>query len=143
MKTGKEYCEERGLYFEAFLGCAVPAEEFTKRKIPLVVVCNGCNMSLAFPNSYIEDNHVYCGDCAEVYIERPGYIERPLLEKPLKPFQNEQYEYITREVPFSTEVLGSNFDCEYNQWNWKRVWADITVNGCFIVYRRERLTDKK
>lgn len=49
---------------------------------------------------------------------------------------SENYEFATRFVVGvhpSTEI-----DAPYAAGGWTRVWADITTDGTFIVYRRER-----
>jgi hypothetical protein len=56
-------------------------------------------------------------------------------------FQNTRYEYKIRETPHNREILSTDFDAEFMRQGWTRVWADITLEGCFFVYRRERRTE--
>jgi hypothetical protein len=49
-----------------------------------------------------------------------------------------RYEYQTRFVEGSRiEVLSTTFDETVRKIGWVRVWADVTTEGAFIVYRRE------
>jgi hypothetical protein len=52
--------------------------------------------------------------------------------------RNSRYEYTTREWPSAPDVLSSSSDKEISQNGWRRVWADVTLEGTFVVYRRER-----
>lgn len=49
------------------------------------------------------------------------------------------YEYKTRYVVGAPNpgILSSAFNNEWEMGGWKRVWADLTTTGTFIVYRRE------
>jgi hypothetical protein len=53
---------------------------------------------------------------------------------------NTRYEYTTRELPGTTDVISAESDAEMNRVGWRRVWADVTLDGAFVVYRRERAT---
>jgi hypothetical protein len=55
-------------------------------------------------------------------------------------FQNRAYEYTTRELPYSPEACFSGADAEMNRQGWERAWADVTMDGVFVVYRRMRTT---
>lgn len=56
-----------------------------------------------------------------------------------RPFQNSRYEYVTREIPTEIpRVISSETDREMGSQGWRRAWADISTEGTFIVYRRER-----
>ncbi len=51
------------------------------------------------------------------------------------------YEYTTRTVPYEGSlVLSSSFstDKDLEEQGWRRVWADVTTEGTFLVYRRIR-----
>lgn len=50
-------------------------------------------------------------------------------------FQNQRYEYCSTEHP---TVIGDMIDPNDPGAPWVRVWADITMEGTFVVYRRER-----
>jgi hypothetical protein len=52
--------------------------------------------------------------------------------------RNIMYEYRTEERPFSSENVASTSDAEWKANGWHRVWADITLEGLFLVFRRER-----
>jgi hypothetical protein len=58
-------------------------------------------------------------------------------------FENTLYEYTTRE--FSTDVKSFRpaFETEMLKEGWERVWADITREGTFAVYRRMKLQVQK
>jgi hypothetical protein len=51
---------------------------------------------------------------------------------------NTRYEYETREVPFNTDTVSAEFDKMWTALGWRRAWADVSVEGVFIVYRREK-----
>jgi hypothetical protein len=53
------------------------------------------------------------------------------------PHVNERYEYTTREYPYTSGSLGPD-EPELTAGGWRRAWADITQDGIFVVYRRER-----
>lgn len=53
-------------------------------------------------------------------------------------FQNTRYEYTTREMPTTHTVFHSSTDTEMEAQGWSRAWADVTTEGTFIVYRRNR-----
>jgi hypothetical protein len=53
-------------------------------------------------------------------------------------FENPEIEYTTRQMPYSTEACSASFDSEMNAEGWRRVWADVTLEGVFAVYRRPR-----
>lgn len=55
-------------------------------------------------------------------------------------FRSGSYEYQTREVPYSTDALSLSFDEDMHEDGWTRAWADVTLEGIFIVYRRERVS---
>jgi hypothetical protein len=54
------------------------------------------------------------------------------------PFQNSRYEYTTREVPTTNEVISGESDRVMQSQGWRRCWADVTIEGTFVVYRRAR-----
>jgi hypothetical protein len=49
---------------------------------------------------------------------------------------NTRYEYTTRE--FSSNVFTPDWEADMEREGWRRVWGDITMDGTFAVYRRER-----
>jgi hypothetical protein len=51
--------------------------------------------------------------------------------------ESPMYEYESRLIPYSTEAISTSFDSEMNNIGYHRVWADITMNSIFIVYRKE------
>ena len=52
-------------------------------------------------------------------------------------FINLRYEYTTRECPTDT-CFHPEFEAEMLAKGWQRAWADITIDGAFVVYRRQR-----
>ncbi len=69
MITGEQYCKSQGLDFSIWPKQNVPAEEFYKRNIPLVVACSNCTMTMTIGSSVIEKGCFYCSDCAEAITE--------------------------------------------------------------------------
>lgn len=53
-------------------------------------------------------------------------------------FENPRYEYTTRECPTIPGQITPDFEASLEAVGWHRAWADITVEGTFIVYRRLR-----
>ena len=44
----------------------VPGEWFAKNRIPMVVRCRCCEMTMASPSAWIdEDGYTYCAECAD------------------------------------------------------------------------------
>lgn len=50
---------------------------------------------------------------------------------------NRRYEYLTREYPYSVDRAWDD-PTELMDAGWRRAWADLTLEGIFVVYRRER-----
>ena len=49
----------------------IPGNWFSKHSLPMVVRCACCDMSMASPSAWIdEDGYVYCGTCAEAHMNR-------------------------------------------------------------------------
>lgn len=62
---------------------------------------------------------------------------------------NEQYEYTCRMIRVKDNEgagmskaysLAWTLDLEMHKYNWKRLYADVTTAGVFVVYRREKNT---
>ena len=51
-------------------------------------------------------------------------------------FVNARYEYTTREC--ASDAIEPPFEAQMAQEGWRRCWADITMEGMFVVYRRDR-----
>lgn len=49
-----------------------------------------------------------------------------------------RFEYSTREMPPGPEAVSSAAHADMEQAGWHRVWSDITVEGSYHVYRRQR-----
>lgn len=49
------------------------------------------------------------------------------------------YEYTTYQTTYPTEAIdvGREYDEVFRAQGWIRVWADVTTQGTFVVYRRE------
>lgn len=44
---------------------SVPAAWFAEQDLPMIVMCSCCEMTMALPNAYINDEgYTYCSDCA-------------------------------------------------------------------------------
>jgi hypothetical protein len=52
-------------------------------------------------------------------------------------FFNPRYEYTTREYPWEGRII-PEAELELTKVGWRRAWADNTMEGIFVVYRRER-----
>ena len=54
-------------------------------------------------------------------------------------FKNPKYEYMTREYPYEGRAIEeSKVEAELEPHGWRRAWADKTMTGTFVVYRRPR-----
>lgn len=70
-RTGWEIVEERArtLSFDleaekAAHDGGITGEAFDALGLPLVVACSGCEMTMAFPNSYVDQHgRIWCDDC--------------------------------------------------------------------------------
>ena len=63
MKTGRQWCEEHGL--DTSKG-SVSGAEFDRLRIPMVVRCTGCEMSMTIlsPSVRVDDrDYVWCKEC--------------------------------------------------------------------------------
>ena len=64
MKNFYQYMEERGI--------KVPEHEisgawFSEHGFPMVVRCSCCDMTMALPSAWIDDEgYTFCGNCADV-----------------------------------------------------------------------------
>jgi len=72
-----------------------------------------------------------------------AYLEKALrvflrYRKGPAPFTNPRYEYTTREFPTEIEALTPDFGAVMKAEGWHQVWADVTVEGTFATFRRER-----
>ena len=64
MRSFREYVEERGI--EMPKG-NISGEWFARHGYPMVVRCTCCDITMATPSAWIDDNgYVYCTSCAEV-----------------------------------------------------------------------------
>ena len=64
MRSFREYVEERGI--EMPKG-NISGEWFARHGYPMVVRCACCDMTMATPSAWIDDNgYVYCTSCADV-----------------------------------------------------------------------------
>jgi len=52
-------------------------------------------------------------------------------------YKNKLYEYTTLEAPYP-EGSFLTYDKDMEKEGWNRCWADITIEGIFVVYRRKR-----
>lgn len=65
MKSFKEYVESRG--YEKVPEGNIPAVWFKRNFLPMVVRCTCCEMTMALPSAWMDDNgYTYCADCAGV-----------------------------------------------------------------------------
>lgn len=56
-----------------------------------------------------------------------------------KKFKNPRYEYMTREYPYEGRAIEeSKVEAELEPHGWSRIYADNTITGSFVVYRRPR-----
>lgn len=45
----------------------IPGDWFSKHGFPMVVRCSCCDMTMAIPSAWIDDDgYTYCSDCADV-----------------------------------------------------------------------------
>lgn len=64
-------------------------------------------------------------------------IEKTGNEAKMEEFKNSRYEYITREFETDIDNYHPSFEKSLEDEGWRRAWADITMEGTFVVYRRE------
>lgn len=65
MKSFKEYIESHG--YEKVPESNIPAVWFKRNFLPMVVRCTCCEMTMALPSAWMDDNgYTYCADCAGV-----------------------------------------------------------------------------
>lgn len=64
MKSFFEYVRERGIDIPEK---EIPGSWFSKHGYPMVVRCSYCEMTMALPSAWIDDEgYTYCADCAGV-----------------------------------------------------------------------------
>ena len=64
MVSFKEYVEARGIEIPEG---NISGEWFSKYGYPMVVRCACCEMTMAIPSAYVDDEgYTYCADCAGV-----------------------------------------------------------------------------
>ena len=65
MKNFKEYVESHG--YEKIPEGNIPAVWFKRNFLPMVVRCSCCDMTMALPSAWIDDNgYTFCNNCAGV-----------------------------------------------------------------------------
>lgn len=65
MKTFTNYIKDRW-HIEVPKG-NIPGEWFQKNFIPMVVRCSCCDMTMASPSAWVdEDGYTFCGSCADI-----------------------------------------------------------------------------
>ena len=65
MMSFKQYVESRG--YEKMPEDNVPAIWFKRNFLPMVVRCAHCEMTMASPSAWVDDEgYTYCSDCAGV-----------------------------------------------------------------------------
>lgn len=67
-----------------------------------------------------------------------GYFDRNLDWHPVGEVQNARWEYVSKLMPFEPDAISKAADKDLEAIGYSRVWADITAEGVFAVYRRER-----
>ena len=64
MKSFNEYVTNQGIKMPEG---NIPGTWFAKNRLPMVVRCCCCDMTMASPSAWIDDNgYTYCSDCAGV-----------------------------------------------------------------------------
>ena len=64
MKSFRQYLKARGIEMPEG---SIPGSWFSDHGYPMVVRCACCDMSMAIPSAYIDDEgYVFCSDCAGV-----------------------------------------------------------------------------
>lgn len=64
MVSFKEYVEARGIEIPEG---NISGEWFSKHGYPMVVRCSCCEMTMAIPSAWIDDEgYTYCTDCANI-----------------------------------------------------------------------------
>lgn len=65
MKSFSEYIESKG--YPKMPEGNVPARWFMENFLPMMVRCSCCDMTMASPSAWIDDNgYTFCADCAGV-----------------------------------------------------------------------------
>lgn len=90
MKTGREIAVEKGILSPPkdgkYEAAAVPMSAFEDARLPLVVMCIHCGMTMSLigPNCRVDDRGmVWCAECAEMmdddeFSENPYALDEPL-----------------------------------------------------------------
>lgn len=67
MKSFFEYVRDRGIDIPEG---KISGEWFSKHGYPMVVRCVHCEMTMAIPSAWIDDEgYTYCADCAGIEVE--------------------------------------------------------------------------
>ena len=64
-------------------------------------------------------------------------------EKEQVAFTNKRWEYITREHAYEPGTVTSVLEPELIAQGWCRVWADLDLDGVFVVYRRDKRVNER
>ena len=64
MKSFTEYVRDRGIEIPEK---EIPGSWFSRHGYPMVVRCTCCEMTMATPSAWVDDNgYTFCSDCAGV-----------------------------------------------------------------------------
>ena len=64
MKSFMDYAKKR---YNDMPEKVIPGDWFAKHGIPMIVRCNCCDMTMATPSAYLDDEgYTYCSECAGV-----------------------------------------------------------------------------
>ncbi len=62
MKSGLKVMEEHGIDMSAEVWSE---EDFQKARLPMVVQCRSCTMTMGFPSCSVDgEGYTYCSDCS-------------------------------------------------------------------------------
>lgn len=158
MKTGVEICGERGLHFEDWPGSNIPAEEFEKRGITMIVACKSCASTMAFPSCMVHSNgYIYCEDCAEAFDDsvlvifalfsddngsvKPNYFGMAATIDECKQFISDQlsdgYKYTPCEPVHESMTEANDYICDVDldKLNLNTAMLDKNTLGGFVIQK--------
>jgi hypothetical protein len=64
-RSGMQILHKRAAKAGVLLGQQISSADFAKLGLPMIVSCQGCEMTMSFPSCYVApDGSIYCGDCS-------------------------------------------------------------------------------
>lgn len=71
IRSGNDILEERAREAGIVLEDPIPGQVFFDLGLNIIVRCTGCQMTMALPSCYVDDEgHTWCRDCAGIVEEQ-------------------------------------------------------------------------